>query len=39
MHRVVLYYEPAITIVVTLLVFVSELHEKLAEPLADLDYK
>lgn len=39
MHRIVLYNEPAVAIVVAFFVLVSELHQEFAEPLADLDYK
>ena len=39
MHRVVLYYQPAVAVVVTLFVLVSELYEELAEPLADLHHE
>ena len=39
MHRVILNYQPAVAVIVTLLVLVAELNEELAEPLADLDHK
>lgn len=39
MHRVVLNDQPAVAVVVTLLVLVAELNQELAEPLADLDHK
>lgn len=39
MHRVVLNNQPAVAVIVTLLVLVTKLNEELAEPLTDLDHK
>lgn len=39
MHRVVLNYQPAVAVIVALLVLIAELNQELAEPLTDLDHK
>ncbi len=39
MHRAILYYQPAVPVIVAILILLAELNQVFPKPLANLDHK